>query len=215
MKRTMSLLVLLAAPLAAQGSFEGAMTVKVADSKGKESSIAYMMKDGKIRMNQPGPKGENMGIIIDGSTKKMLMLMDAQKMYMEMELKSPAEKKPAGDRRTTAERTGRMERIAGYNCEHVIVTDDDGTATDACVSGELGSFRMPMGGGPMTQPREPGWASGLGANAFPLRVQKGEKVVFEVTTVERKSLDAALFAPPSGFNKFEMPSMPSFKRPPR
>ena len=65
----------------------------------------------------------------------------------------------------------------------------------------------------MSLPKEPGWASGLGYNAFPLKVQKGDKVIFEVTASERKSLDAAPFAAPAGFNKFDMPSVPAFKRP--
>ena len=65
----------------------------------------------------------------------------------------------------------------------------------------------------MSQPREPGWASGLGPNTFPLKVTKGDKVILEVTGVEKKTLDAALFVAPPAFNKFEMPSIPGFKKP--
>ena len=214
MIRTTVLLAVLATPVAAQSTFEGALSMKVTGDKGT-SDINYLMKDGKIRMDQA--VGKDMGaIVIDPASKKMLMIMNAQKMYMEMEMKTPeAAIRKAGAHPATTERTGRTERIAGFTCEHVLVNDEDGTAMDACVSHELGAFRMPMGGGPMSQPREPGWTSGLAANAFPLKVQKGDKVVFEVTAIERRTLDAALFAAPAGFNKFEMPSMPSFKRPPR
>ena len=56
----------------------------------------------------------------------------------------------------------------------------------------------------------PAWAAGL-ENAFPLKVSQNNATVMEVTKIERKSLDASLFAPPEGFQKMSMPGM--MKRP--
>jgi hypothetical protein len=47
---------------------------------------------------------------------------------------------------------------------------------------------------------------------FPLRVSNvesgGKKVVMEATRVEPKSLDAALFQVPAGYNEMRMPGRP-------
>jgi hypothetical protein len=59
-------------------------------------------------------------------------------------------------------------------------------------------------GGP---PKQPGWQAALANGAFPLKVQKGDKVMLEVTRVDKKTLDAALFAPPEGFQKLDMRGM--------
>ncbi len=253
MIRTSVLLAALAAPLVAQSPFEGSVTLRVVGGRGEVLSLTYLTKGGKTRIEQLAGKG---AMILDSGSRKMLMIMTAQKMYMEMEMKSPADAekaivagsrtgvegmgeagkkmqrllaaqpkngvlalkdsvdaaKRAAPRITNVEPTGRMEMIAGYRCEHVMVTDDDGAVVDVCVSTELGPFRMPMVGGPTSPPKESGWASSLGHNSFPLKAQKGDKVIFEVTAIERRSLDAALFEAPGGFTKFEMPSMP--KRPP-
>ncbi len=53
----------------------------------------------------------------------------------------------------------------------------------------------------------PAWQK-LGRDAFPLKVQRaGDNIAFEVTKVERKSLDASLFSVPDGFQKFDMGRM--------
>ena len=45
----------------------------------------------------------------------------------------------------------------------------------------------------------PAWQK-LGRDAFPLKVQRaGDQISFEVTKIERKPLDASLFAVPDGF----------------
>jgi hypothetical protein len=201
-------------PAAAQGTFEGAVSLNVTGDDGKSMPMNYLTKGGKIRFDMSAGPGQEGAMLIDPTAQKMLMIMDTQRMYMEMDLTQPAPGRQDGAAtQRPPVRTGKIETIAGYRCEHIIVTDDDGTSTDACVSSELGSFRMFVGGGPMSPPREAGWSTRLGANAFPLKVQKGEKVILEVTKVEPKSLDAALVAAPQGYQKFSRPGMRG--RPPR
>jgi hypothetical protein len=167
--------------------------------------INYLTKGGKIRYDMSA-QGQQAGIVIDPAAQKMFIIMDAQKVYMEQNLSRPRPgREGRGTTRRDAQRTGRTETIAGYQCEHILTTDDDGASVDSCVTTELGAFRMFTGGGPMQPPREAGWASGLGAGSFPLKVQKGEKVILEVTTIEPKSLEASLFTAPDGYQKFAMP----------
>ena len=56
--------------------------------------------------------------------KKMLMAMLSQKMYMEQEFGAAAAAEKA--KPTTVKRTGKTETIAGYKCEHIMVTDMGG-----------------------------------------------------------------------------------------
>ena len=105
-----------------------------------------------------------------------------------------------------------METIAGYKCEHVTVTDDDGASVDVCVSSELGGFRMPAASNPTAPQKEAGWIAQIGSTSFPLKVQKGGKTIMAVTAIEKKTLDATLFTAPEGYQSFSMPAMP--KKPP-
>lgn len=202
MFRATVLITLTAATLAAQAPFEGAISMTVVGDNGKAQDLHYMLKGGKLRFDMTGNRGEQMAMIIDPAEKKMLMVMTSQKMYMEQEIAAAAavEKgKPA-----TIKRTGKTEMIAGYRCEHVIVTENDNSSSDVCVATGLGAFRMPSGGGRGGPPKEPGWGVALADGGFPLKVQKGETVTLEVKQIEKKSLDAALFAPPEGFQKLDM-----------
>jgi hypothetical protein len=53
----------------------------------------------------------------------------------------------------------------------------------------------------------------IGSDWFPLKVQKvGAEKIFEVTKIEKKSLDNSVFAIPDGFTKMDMGGMG--RRPP-
>jgi hypothetical protein len=215
MIRAALLLALAAAPLAAQASFEGTVSLTFTKSDGTPVPMNYLVKEGKIRTDVPGQRGEQIGMVIDRDNRKMTMIMNSQRMYIERDLPETTTPPAAreGAARKAIVRTGKTETIAGYRCEHVTVTEDDGTVIDACVSSELGGFTMALGGGPVSTPQQPVWASQLGA-VFPLRVRRGDKVIMEVTNVEKKSLDRALFEAPAGFRKLDLPAVPGMtKRP--
>jgi hypothetical protein len=103
--------------------------------------------------------------------------------------------------------TGKTETIAGYSCEHTLITGDDGKTYDVCVAHGLGGFMLASAGtvGMARGGRGGGgaadaWVRMLGNDAFPLKVQAvGGKVELEVTGIEKKSLDDALFKLPEGY----------------
>ena len=198
------LMVCIAAPLGAQ-AFEGTVTMNVVGDNGAAHPISYMLKGGKMRFD---PGGAQVSVIIDPAAQRMMVIMNAQKMYMEREFGSvsAAVQQQTGGKTPTVTRTGRMDTVAGYKCEHVTVTDDDGQSVDSCISNELGGFRMPTASNPMAPQREPGWITQLGSGAFPLKVTKGGKTVMEVTAIEKKTLDPALFTAPDGYKSFQMPT---------
>jgi hypothetical protein len=200
-------LTLAAVPLAAQ-SFEGTVSMTINGENAPGQSLTYMLKDGKMRFELGGGK---MAAIIDPGAQRMMVIMPAQRMYMEQSfgaVASAMQAQAGGLKAPTITRTGKMETIAGYKCEHVVATDDDGQSVDVCLSSELGGFRMPTASNPMAPQRESGWITELGAGKFPLKAVKNGKTILEVTAIDKKPLDAALFVAPEGFQSFAMPKRP-------
>ena len=203
--------VMVALPaMAAAQSFEGTVTLNMTGEDGSSRSISYMLKGGKMRFDAPGGQ---MTAIIDPVAQRMMLIMNAQKMYMERDFAGAmgTVQQQAGAKNPSVVRTGKMETIAGYKCEHLTITDDDGGTVDACVSSELGGFRLPAASNPMAPQKEAGWMSQLGGTSFPLKVMKGTKTIMVVSSIEKKALDPALFAPPEGYQSFAMPKRPTKK----
>ena len=193
----------IAPPLAAQ-SFEGTVTMSMTNDNGGARTMMFMLKDGKMRFDPPGGQ---VSVIIDPATQRMMVIVNAQRMYMESNFADAAAavqgKVAVAD--PTIVKTGKFETVAGYKCEDVTATDDDGKAVTICMSSELGGFRMPAASNPMAPQQESGWLAQLGARNFPLRVKKDGKTVMEATAIEKKSLDASLFVAPEGYQSFAMP----------
>lgn len=211
MMRSVLLLALAAAPLAAQSApFEGVVSMNLGDGQ-NTASMQYQIRNGKVRMEPTGTgtgaAGMGFAMIFDPAAQKMLVLMPMQHMYMERDLSATiaaAQKESGKDPKIT--RTGKTEVVAGYTCEHVTVTLEDGNSIDSCVTADLGPYiSMPAGG--MAR-RGSAWERGLDNKTFPLKVQQNGKTIMEVTKVEKKSLDPSLFTPPQGFQKIDMPNFP-------
>ncbi len=153
--------------------------------------------------------------IMDVPDDKIYMIMPSQRMYMEMsmgQIQKMAEQMQHDtmdiDKDIDVTKTGRMETIAGHRCEHWIISSSTGKV-DACMAKGIGTFMQ--GRTPMSRGRsEPAWQrEAREQGAFPLTVADDSgKVLFQVTQIERKSLDASLFQPPSDFQKMSMPGMP-------
>lgn len=193
----------------AQGTFEGVVTFQVSAGQSGAQTMQYSVKGNKVRMDISAG-GMNMFTLYDGSTRTIDMVVPMRQMYMERS----ADDMPAAADSAAANAkiswTGKKETIAGYECEHATITDDQGQATDVCLAKGLGSF-VSMGGGMggrggrgrgMTMGS--GWEGHIG-QMFPLKVMRGNQVEMEATSIEKKTLDASLFTIPDGFNKMSMP----------
>jgi Domain of unknown function (DUF4412) len=208
-----------AAPLSAQ-AFEGRIAVKVSSENGSFGEMEYQVRDNKVRVEIPVGGGQSMAVVIDPTNQKMLMLMPAQKTYLERAF-TPAAAGRASQQagaRATVTPTGKKETIAGYQCEHFLVTDDDGASVDACLASGLGPFISAPSVNPMagTVAGSSDWSSKIGKDAFPLEVTKGNTTVMEVTKIEKASLDPSLFVAPDGWKKFDVLNIPGISgmRPP-
>lgn len=192
-----------AVPVAAQ-QFEGTVSMTLTPESGTVRSISYMLKGGKMRFD---PGGGQISVVIDPGAQRIMLIMNAQRMYTETSFSgvAAATQSQMATGNPTVVRTGKFDTIAGYKCEHVTVPDDDGATVDSCMSSELGGFRLPAASNPISPQKEAGWLAQLGSHAFPLKVEKGGKVILLVTAIEKKPLDAALFAAPEGYQSFAMP----------
>jgi hypothetical protein len=186
--------------------FEGVITVHMTGTMRDGTpmpDLEYMARGGKMRINAKSPMG-SMGIIAVPGDKKLYVLMDAQSMYMEQPLSltpgTTASTMPA----LTITRTGKKETIAGYECEHVTITEKANTM-DVCMARGLGPFLTAAAA--MPGATMPGWQKALvDDGGFPLKVTKGDGTTqLEVTKIEKKRLTEKMFTVPDNYTKMDMP----------
>jgi hypothetical protein len=115
-------------------------------------------------------------------------------------------------------KTGKKETIAGYKCEHYLMGEKQDS--DVCAAKGLGMFMGGKAAGGMGRGR--GMFGGLleGYEQYgefvkdgflPLKVSTirngKEEVVLEAKSVEKKKLDASLFAVPAGYQEMKLGKM--------
>jgi hypothetical protein len=216
--KTKLLALLLLAPAALLGAaFEGKVNFKISANRGPTEQIGYHVKGGKIRIEVAG-QTELGGFILDVAKKQTLVIMDAQRMYMVMEMPDVAAQAAAAKPgEATLEKTGERQKILGFEATKYLSTYQ-GKKTELWLAEGLGKFMSmesvnPMGGGARGGAGGQPWERALAAQElFPLRVvtfDAGGKEEFrlEATAVEKKSLPDSLFTPPAGYQPIEMGGM--------
>ena len=183
----------LPAPAAAQKQFEGHIVQRLTGEKGEAQTMETWVKGQRIRVDMT-TGGRTMSSIVDHSTGRMLILIPQAKMYMEQPM--PAVE---GEGDATVTRTGRRDVVAGHRCEIIQVKDAKGRVSEICGATGMGNAVMRPG------QKTPSWMRGM-RGFFPLRVADGTgRVVLEVTRVEPRSVDDAVFAPPADFRAMRGP----------
>ena len=214
---------LLAAGTARAQSFEGVVKFKMGTGKNL-GEMTQMYKGSKARTEiSSGPGGAG-AMIMDMANQSMIVLMPQQKMYMVMDMNkmaAMAKNMPGAKGQGTAEApgalppitdTGKTDTVAGYSCQYYIVGDTQ--KTEVCAAKGLGTFGMGqspmgrMGSSPLAVLADPRYAKIWKDGFFPLKVRSLDKneTVLEATQVEKKTLDAALFTVPAGYQEMKMPS---------
>jgi hypothetical protein len=222
-----AVLALGAGGLAAQRSFEGVVQYRMTGQGGQPMEPVYYVKGGKTRLEM-NTRGQMGVMLIDLESGAMTALMPAQKMYLTMNVGAMAQglsaEHPHDEANVKIEPTGQKETIAGIACEHYRITgSEDEAQADVCLAKGMGTFMgvsAPAAGGPMSgMGRMPGMgamppgAAELakqfkdGAFLLKMDLKKSGKTEMSMvaTRVERKSLDASLFAPPSDYREMKMP----------
>jgi hypothetical protein len=107
------------------------------------------------------------------------------------------------------------DTVAGYTCEYYAV--GQAQEGEICAAKGLGMFGMgqsPMGGGAsgaLAALANPEYATFFKDGFFPLKFVKLEKgqrqTMLEATQIEKKALEASLFAPPPDYKEMKMPAL--------
>lgn len=180
----------------AQRPFEGYIAQKLMGDKGESQTMETWVKGPRMRVDM-NAGNRTMSSIVDRSTGKMMILIPKSKMYLEQQM---PDVEGDGEGEATVTRTGRRDVVAGHRCEIIQVKDAKGNVSEVCGATGLGNAMMTRPG-----QKTPAWMRGM-KGFFPLRVSDGKgKVVLEVTRVEAKQVDDAMFAPPAGFRAMQAP----------
>jgi hypothetical protein len=189
------------------GPFEGEITTSMTMAGKPTQTITYVVKGDKMRFDVPthvGPAGDSYALF-DRTTKKITTVTDSKKMAFVIDMgAAPHMVGSAATSQTKPEvqKTGKMDTVAGYSCEIWKITATDGSTGEACVAKGV---TFPVMG------IQSAWAAGFG-DSFPLRVVMNDKagkelVKFEVTKVDKKTVDDKRLEVPAGYKTMNMGDM--------
>jgi len=198
----------------AQDKFQGKVTFEVND-EGQNQQISYFVKGNKFLIQPVDGEGAGQGsMIYDGDKKAMIIIMNEQKMYMEMPIDPTDEiSKNESNGKDYFVKTGKSQDVLGYSCDEFEFKDQNKKGL-ALMTKELGSFLFmddPEGGGSTEWQKEI-----MNEGYFPLLVKEENssgklKTVFKVVDLKQMSLDDNMFSAPPGYSKFDMPNMQNVK----
>lgn len=201
-------LLLLPVVAHAQSKFEGSITMALGAPQSR-TEVTYLIRGDQLRADMPAAGAMAGYVLRDAGKNVWTMVMPSQRMYMDLSAMQAMMPDAAAQsaKAPDIKPTGKKETIAGVECEHVIVTANDGQY-DVCGAKGLGAFSSMSS--PMSRSNSgPPGLDRLGKDFFPLKAQKvGGDVLMQVTKIEKKSLDASMFAVPEGYQKMQMPGRP-------
>lgn len=221
--------VLLAAALLAPAAlfaanFEGKVRFKITTGKNAQD-LDYSIKDGLARLDLQTNE-TSAAVIINPTRQEVTILMAEQKVYMVQPIAGKAAAAKNADAPDVSfEKTTVTEKILGYDCTKYVAKTKDSTS-EIWATEQLGAFigmgpgmdgggmaEMFGGGRKTAAPGAQPWETALAQkDFFPLRVvsqtaKNKETMRMEAAAVEKKSLPATDFAPPAGWQKFDMGAM--------
>ena len=208
--RILLLLVLLFSFGSSQ-SFEGVMTFRATGRSVQE--FTYSTKGDNVRMDlEPSPGGK-MAMLIDTRANSVTIVRNDAKVYFDMNMDQMTPPSDASRAEVSVTKTGKKEMILGYDCEEMLINQEDRSA-ELWVTKGLGRFVQvhlnPRAQSPMLKKLE---EELIDQGYFPLRLVTknlagNEETRMEVLKIEKRSLSDELFAVPAGYQKMQMPPPP-------
>ena len=185
----------LTTPVMAASDFEGTIHMDTKSADGNVQMV-YFVKPKIMRIEMRSGQGQAI-TIQDFESKKLYTLIPQMKQYTitpmaEEEGDGPDEEKPV--------KTGKTEKILGYNCELYKMKSPEGKM-EIWATKDIPAIKM------LSHNVD-------GSTLTPLRIitydKSGEEVARqEVTKIKEKKLAASLFKPPASYKQFEF-TMPDF-----
>jgi hypothetical protein len=212
-------LVLCGTPLSVTaGDFEGILHMSmIHQSADGTSTMDWYLKGDKARVEMFRGQGLKNVMIVNAQSRTMQMGIPGQKAYMEFSLGGERGEHLADAlEKQEVTRTGKTDKIAGYSCEIWRITDKESNhlKSDICVGkgfGKAASFWIDPK--EMKRSSQPSWVKqlveegGVGLRSIHYDEAGKESSRMEVTSVERKPLDAGLFFFPPDWVKQDMAGM--------
>ncbi|MGD0337940.1 MAG: DUF4412 domain-containing protein [Bacteroidota bacterium] len=211
--------VLVISSLPAWSQFEGTFTTTTTGTREGNTPFSITqevsIKGKKIRSAMTAP-GEQMGsliIIFRGDKGRVITILDQAKVYMELSIKTIEEMMknfPHDTNMVTVTRTGKKQKILGYNCEQIILQEGEATI-DIWGTSELTFLRKAMQTMSEVQKQKvPQWSKELDKlQVFPMKTiinAQGTNAEMTVTSIQRKSLPESIFNVPAGYKKQDLPA---------
>ncbi len=200
------------------GEFEGVLHMTTSHGEtGMKSAMDWYLKGDKGRMEMSRAEGRTSVMLFDATTRTMQMAMPGQKSYMEFNLAGErGERLAEAFENQTVERTGKAETIAGYSCEIWRITDKEPhrLKSQVCVAKGFGKAAT-FWADPKDARRssQPGWMKqiaeegGFAIRSIQYDEAGQESMRMEVTSIDKKRLEAGLFAFPADWVKQDMSAM--------
>jgi hypothetical protein len=200
-------------PEATGPAFEGVMVMHITDIGRPPQDVTMVTKGNKIRVDVPREKGHDAHSIFDPATGQALIILDDQKVAMTTVVPPASETQMGLPPIVT--KTTRHETIAGRDCEDWDVVEAVGDKhQELCVTEGMLFFDFTALAPPGSTGATMGsWLAQLReAKEFPLRTitfdpSGKEKSRMEVTKIEARPIDDALFRPPVGYRQIDMSKM--------
>ena len=173
--------------------------------------MKYFMKGTKMRMQVDLAPGMSSAGIADYAKKKIYMLMPHSKSYTEVDIDENAvPTTPEADAPATLKETDVTENILGYTCSKII-SEKENDLTEIWIAKGFGKFYQPelKNQNPTLLALKEKFET---ENAFPFRIvsftpDRRELFRMEVTNVEKKDLDDALFQVPGDYKRSSPPEL--------
>jgi hypothetical protein len=199
------------------------LTVKseMSSPESGDTPMPMVMKlgSGQMRMEMQSPMG-GVCTIIKPQEKKMIIVMNETKTYMVRDMShAPTSATSDEEAPPTVERTGKKEKISGYECEQVLFKQKDGSVTEFWFSPKAPSIREFGNTFQSLAQNGPGkmgfsWTRFLFQNAdlstYPVRMIARSASGTEVNRTTVSSFDSAAlpadtFQPPVGYTEQKLP----------
>jgi hypothetical protein len=195
------------------GPFEGEIVMKTTRAgSAAPTTMTLRAKGERLRFDTTAPDGKISHGVFDPAANKVVIIMDAEKAYMDIDFDKPSAQPNTNPETATLEKTGQKETIAGRTCEVLRVKDATGKRTEVCMTEGLVFFDLsslkPGGGGGAKSVAEL-----RQKKSFPLRSVEfdasGKEISrSEVVSINKMALDNALFDVPKDYAKIALPTPP-------
>lgn len=200
------------------GEFEGVLHMKTSYLEtGASNTMDWYLKGDKGRMEIARANGQAQVILFDAGTKTMQMGLPGQKSYMQFSLKGErGESLQEALQAQRVERTGQTDKVAGYTCEVWRIVDKEQSCvkSDLCVAkgfGKAATFWIdPKEMRRSSQPagvKQLVEEGGFALRSIQFDETGKESVRMEVVRIDKKGLDASLFAFPADWAKQDMSAL--------